>query len=376
MKKIMKRTMLLLTVGILGVFMTGCGGRKVTMDQILSIYWQGANGEGNAYVEFNETELSKAISGCDANDLNIPYEQRQEAYDKLTKFENNFTWSVDPQAGLSNGDKVSITVNYSKEMTKDLGISIETKSGKTFTKTVEDLPEAVLIDAFANYTPEFEGMSPCASFKSTTVSMNGAYVTYKVEDTTPIKVGDTITVRASYTAHEGHYKLKEETKEYTVDKIDKYLTKNEEISEDTLNKMKQEAQDEWDANYASNWDTSKEKAKAFTYIGNYFLTAKDPKTFNQNLCFLVYKVDVKNDSGSFSYYTYYKFTNLVEMADGTQSVDLSNCDSPSGSLFGPRFTYGDFYYGGYEKLDSLFNKEVVTNAGDYTYETTIKEEKQ
>lgn len=368
--------MLLLTVGILGVFMTGCGGRKVTMDQILSIYWQGANGEGNAYVEFNETELSKAISGCDANDLNIPYEQRQEAYDKLTKFENNFTWSVDPQAGLSNGDEVSITVNYSKEMTKDLGISIETKSGKAFTKTVEDLPEAVVIDAFANYTPEFEGMSPCASFKSTTVSMNGAYVTYKVEDTTPIKVGDTITVRASYTAHEGLYKLKEETKEYTVDKIDKYLTKNEQISEDTLNKMKQEAQDEWDAYYASDWDTSREKAKAFTYIGNYFLTAKDENIFNQNMCFLVYKVDVKNDSGSFSYYTYYKFTNLVEMADGTQSVDLSNCDSPSGSLFGPRFTYGDFYYGGYEKLDSLFNKEVVTNAGDYTYETTITEEKQ
>lgn len=144
------------------------------MDQILNIYWQGANEEGNAYVAFNETELSKAISGYDVNDLDIPYEQRQEAYDKLTKFKNNFTWSVDPQDGLSNGDEVSITVNYSKEMAKDLGISIEAKSGKAFTKTVEDLPEAVVIDAFANYTPEFEGMSPCASFKSTTVSMNGA----------------------------------------------------------------------------------------------------------------------------------------------------------------------------------------------------------
>lgn len=76
-------------------------------------------------------------------------------------------------------------------------------------------------------------------------------------------------------------------------------------------------------------------------------------------------------------YTYYKFEDIMLLADGTCSVDLSRgerCSKSIDSIYGEENFWGGFSaysYEGYKDLDSMFNNVVTKNVEEYAYENTV-----
>lgn len=68
------------------------------------------------------------------------------------------------------------------------------------------------------------------------------------------------------------------------------FVKLEEINEDSLAAMKQQAEDVYHAKAAQDWGEG-ESLESFSYLGNYLLTSKNSQ---KNYLFLVYKAQVRN----------------------------------------------------------------------------------
>lgn len=73
------------------------------------------------------------------------------------------------------------------------------------------------------------------------------------------------------------------------------------------------------------------------------------------------------------FYYYVCFNDIIKLADGTCTVDLNSYSVPSsGWGISERFEVDEYYYNGYENLDSLFNNCVVKKIENYQYTTTFK----
>ncbi len=88
---------------------------------------------------------------------------------------------------------------------------------------------------------------------------------------------------------------------------------------------------------------------------------------------MIFKVTVNDSEGTFNYYYYTKFKNLMVMPDGSISVDLSTAKGPQGSFLGGEgFNRNGLFYLGYEKIDSLFSACVTQYIDNYSYESSVE----
>ena len=83
------------------------------------------------------------------------------------------------------------------------------------------------------------------------------------------------------------------------------------------------------------------------------------------------------ESGQETYYTYYHYSDIMLLEDGTCSVDLSNGYMTNNSIesdYGKNGFFGaDFYrYKGYKDLDSMFNECVTKKISECNYESTVQ----
>ncbi len=168
-----------------------------------------------------------------------------------------------------------------------------------------------------------------------------------------------------------------------------YRKQLDSIPADMTEKLQQQANDGIQASCAS-WEEGNSLKEA-KLLGYYFLTGKEGFSANpQNELYLVYEVTANMtglkrggdgetmETGEETYYTYYRFSDIMLLADGTCSLDLS-----AGELCGNRiesdYGYYDFWVGasfyvfqGYKDLDSMFNDCVTKNIQNYNYETTVQ----
>ncbi|MDE6780652.1 MAG: hypothetical protein K2J40_04235 [Ruminococcus sp.] len=107
-----------------------------------------------------------------------------------------------------------------------------------------------------------------------------------------------------------------------------------------------------------------------------------------NELYLVYKMSANvtglkrhgdgqtQETGTEEYYTFYRYSDIVFLPDGTCSVDLSNGALTSNTIesdYGYYDLIAIFYnYKGYNDLDSMFNECVTQKIDRYNYESTIK----
>ena len=81
-------------------------------------------------------------------------------------------------------------------------------------------------------------------------------------------------------------------------------------------------------------------------------------------------------TGEEVYYTFYRYSDIVIMPDGTCSVDLSSgkiTDNRIESDYGYWNWFAVFYtFDGYKDLDSMFNDCITKKVDKYDYETTVK----
>lgn len=299
--------------------------------------------------------------------------------------------SLDQSYDLSNGDKVEYQWDCKDDIAKEY-FKVKLKYSDIKAK-VEGLEEAKVIDPFESVKLVYTGISPNGSARIENSSSDKVIknLYYGVEPGNGLKNGDKVVVKVNNAEDDNYYVenygviLSETEKEYTVEGLDCYAQSSSEIPDEIMDKMKKQAEDCF-YSQTTEW-VSEIKVSSIDYIGNYFLKPKFADGYNSynNCIYLVYKVDTDYENEfhqeNLSFYYYVQFTNIMILADGTCSVDLSSYTAPTNwNGFSHDYKWGDNWdekatlnFPGYEDLDSLFNKLITAVVSDYEYEDNVKE---
>lgn len=324
MKKTLKVVMLIAMLAVVLLSMTACGKTKLDITEGLTVVFDGADGSGRAEVEFIGSDddmppyMDKVLESknFDATD-----------WSDWMAINDAITYEIEPSSGLSNGDKVTVSINVNEAILENMGFSAK-DSEQTF--VVEGLAEVIIIDAFENFEITFTGISPSvyAEFAQNQV-INDFGVFYKIEEETPYRDGDTLTVRASIVDNE-YYKLKEETMQVTVSGVERYISSGEEILPETMQAMRDKADMLMADRFAVGAPTDYWQFGGYEYAGYVFMTLEEGRTARQaNKCYLVYTVNVNADGTPFTSTYYFEFNNILQHLDGTQDVDVEDYGRPS-----------------------------------------------
>lgn len=364
------------------VNMTGCGSKTFDVTSTAEISFKGYNGYGTCTLE-NEYEWINSVLDWYGDSIN----EMQQAKSEI-ELMDTVSYEIDKPENLSNGDTVTINVKIGSAA-DDYAFKL---TGESITATVEGLKEVEEFDPFENISVVYEGFAPEGTAKIKAESEDNA-IFYEVNKSTGLSNGDKITVTASSKYNMNQYAqlfgkvFSSAEKEFTVEGLASYASSIDEIPEDAKNKMLSQASDSIKADCAS-WKEGN-SLKSSEFIGYYFLKNKEgfeEEPYNELYC--VYKNtanmkgllrngDGKTEvTGEEVYYTFYRYSDIVIMPDGTCSVDLSSgkiTDNRIESDYGYWNWFAVFYtFDGYKDLDSMFNDCITKKSDKYDYETTVK----
>lgn len=373
-----KNLTILLSAAALLMF-TGCR-KEIDLNDYLEINTTGYDTAGTVQYELNIDDILK--DNPEAFDLESV--DSFQAIDVAVKLDDTFSGKLDKQKDLKNGDKVSFTWDKNidtKKLEKKYPVKFKYKN-KTI--KVDGLKETQKADPFEYVDVTFEGISPNGKMNvNSRLSQLGVSLSPSADKTTGLKNGD--TVKLSFGSDQLETKeafLKNGIipdaveKEYTVSGLASYAEKLDDIPKETMDKMDKQAMDILESK-TSSWSAKKLGTKL---LGNYMLTPKFNDDFNDknNYVYFIYSIEAQKDDSTpaFTYYYYTYYTNVMNLEDGTCSVDLSDAHIPEASFFwgvsGEGFKKDDLCYEGFENLDSLFSKHVTAKIDKYNYESTVK----
>lgn len=253
-------------------------------------------------------------------------------------FIDNIYFSPNKTEGLSNGDTVVITAEVGDYVLDEYNYVLAEKEKEY---TVEGLGEMSELDLFADLALDYSGTSPYASLSLRNASDNdfiNGYVYYEADKTSDIKNGDVITVTASvdpeYAADYG-YTIGATTMTYTVSGVDEYVSFYEDLSEEILTDMDEQAKDAietWSSNQES-WNSYKDlKVGKPEHVADCFLDLKDGISYDwsydfENAVYMCYKVKEtykENDKKQTEdVYLIISYEDFIKYDDGTIYVDLT-----------------------------------------------------
>lgn len=339
----------------------GIGKTKLDTTKELEVTFSGANGYGRAEIVSNRPWSSAVYK---------KYKKNADAEKYVSQIQRYITYSLaEDYTNLSNGDTVVVNVKVQKEALKNIGFSA--KEGKKEFK-VKGLTDAVVIDAFEGLTLEFEGIDPNGRIKSIPQNdIQGVRVNYSIDKTSNLTIGDVITVKASLQGgSDGQYVLAEESKTFTVEKLDKYIDDVAGISDSLLTKMKDQANDIRTSKNANDKNLTLGK---LDYKGMILLSSKGNSENVRTYC--VFETTVSaNDLEEQKYFWVVEFDNPIEKADGTQEVNVANGRERGESV---KFQKTDknksnVYVTGYESLADVKNDIIDKNAANFKASTNLK----
>lgn len=319
MKRTLKVVMLIAVLAVVLLSMTACGKTKIDVAEGMTVVFSGADGKGYAEISYPDSDDTP------------PY------IDKLLgekKFDAN-EWSawmmlaqaisceVEPSSGLSNGDKVTVTIDVDEAILENMDVSAKDQQ---LTFTVKGLTEVIVIDAFEDFEINFTGISPAAKAEfAQNKEVDGVTVSYKCDGNGYYKVGDVVTVTARIN-NSDYYALKETTKEFTVANIDKYITSSSELLPDTFERMKAEG-DAILADKIADWGYF--TYYGYEYVGYEFWGRQESNaSANVNYIYLYYKIRANDGVSDFDTYYFVRFSDVLQHADGKQEVDLTRYHYP------------------------------------------------
>jgi len=287
--------LVILTAIIFGVVNSG---KTIKLDKYLTIEAEGYDGYGKAKATIDWDAIEKKYG----SKVSFSSAARKEYGGLLSMMtpvdvmQDYVSVTLDQESGLSNGDVISYTWNIDEELSKYVNCKIKQKDGKF---KVTGLTEIGTFDAFADLTVEFTGIAPNRSANLNYTGSEMDSYDFACDKTNGLSNGDTVTVSIDDSKLEDYAgslgKIPAELeKEYQVEGLDSYITKNAEIDDSSLETMQKQAEDVYRASVARDWDEGS-SLEALTYIGNYLLSAKSSDSWNaNNYLFLVYKAQVRN----------------------------------------------------------------------------------
>lgn len=379
-----KNLLKIAAVASLSVVLTGCGRSDVNVNDYVTLEYEGYDSLGTAVCTIDfEKMIDENLKAFDLDE-----DSSDKAYNSVLKrLTENFSGELDKTTELSNGDK--ITFEWDKVDIEELEEIFPVKltvSDKSI--TVDGLEEPEKFDPFEFVTVTYEGIAPGGSVRINVESgLPVSGINFTADKSNGLSNGDKIKITASSYYDEledlciqyGMYPVNTE-KEYTVEGLSSYASKLADIPQESMDKLDAHAQDSFNAYVAQDWDDPSGML-GIKLIGNYFLAPKDPSiiTYTKNYVYFIYEITAKDPETEeeFTYYYYSSYTDVMILDDGTCSFDLGTLNTPSGSAFfgsvsGEGFIRGEYFYKGYEDLDTLFNKHVTANIDSYSYESTVE----
>ena len=365
-----------IVIGMINLLSGGVSSMSVTevdLNNYVGISYQGYDGYGTAQSEFYyddyQDSIEKALEGNGILDDENLTGQQKTLIDQL--FDMPFTYSIDKDSGLRNGDKVSVAFDIKDISFQDIGIELK---GETKAYEVSGLEPIQEIDPFENFSIEYSGTAP---FCSASWSGGLRELTYTLSKTENLRVGDTITVTVDYLGDNDFSEFTQKTgltltqteKTFTVQNVDTYAMSTTDISEAIRDKMDKVARDSMMSKVA-HWDNPS-SYKGMDFLGYYYLTPKKNDSWWGSHFYLysVYKVNVVEESGNvLSYYTYWQFEDPMILADGTCTCNLDQYEHCFNTIVSNNRAYN-----GYTTLEGIFNDCVSKNIEEYEYEDTVQE---
>ena len=379
--KLKQNIFLLIFTILLLLGLTGCGKKTVVLDDYLEFSSEGYDTKGTATVSFNyrkfEDEYGKKIKFKKKDERRKfikEYSLKSSISDAKLLISTCVKLELDEDSNLSNGDTVNAKFDCDNELAKEyFGVEF---SYSDVEFTVENLKKVDKFNPFDYIKVTFSGTSPNGymNIEKDTNRKELEYISFTADKTSGIQIGDKIKIKAECYLNDDEFVEKfgsiiEETEnEYKCDKLDHYITKIDEISDETMNELIVQGDSIFKAYVASSW-AKPENLGSVSYIGNYFLTLKPGMdSWYDNYLYLVYKVQATNVDPvqTVDYYYYVLFKDLKLLADGTYDIDINNYSTPS-----TNFYVGNYYYYGYQDLNSFISDNITANIDKYEYTTSI-----
>ena len=360
--------------------------RTINLNEYISFETEGYNGYGNVYPEIDwqkiQEKYDSKVKFTDA--FKEQFGEVTDAVSPIEVLQSYVSVDVESDGNLSNKDKVRYVWNINKEYSKYVKCNLKYKD-KTY--TVTGLEDVEKFDAFQDLEVSFKGAD---SEGSVSLEYTGSDLTaddFQTDATNgTLKNGDTIKVYLDESMADSYAesfgKVPEEwEKEYTVEGLYAYISSVEDIDDESMQKLQDQAVKEYKDHVDSSW-TDSESLQSLTYMGSYLLK---PKTGKGNELYLIYHAKVRdqysNSDGSYDQvndvYWYMHYGPVMADDEGNTQVDLSDYGTP-GNFFKIKTntkTNGIssmvWKYYGYPTLDDLYADVVTKNQKDYDVEDSV-----
>ena len=287
-------------------------------EDYITVTYEGYNSMGTAKVQINREEFQKVAYKAMGYAKNSKSDKAAEEYLELIY---GIDFQVD-KTNLSNGDEITIKVVADKDVMDDVDVILKDVE---FKYSVEGLKNVTMYDPFEDIKLNLSGFDGDVYFDWDYIGSEALDdYSFSCNDRYDHSIGDTVTLTID--SYDVEYLLEYHDivvtvteKTYTIDKANKYITSLDEISDDTLDAMKDDAEYEIEDEYDSYfYDCS---IDSYDYIGMYMFDKIDG---NNNYVYLIYEGTVSSDDDNFDPVTVYmavRFTTLIDKIDGTQTFD-------------------------------------------------------
>lgn len=357
---------------------------KINLQDYTKVAFDGYDGYGKATVEFDYEEFQEDFleeADIDVDELKDDFSDvdslsditnaltggAKSDYAKALKVFSNFSYQLNKEDSLKNGDEIKVTYKFDNDAANELGIELK---GEDLSKKVSGLDKVKEMNPFDDIEVKFEGTAPNATASVEITNTKSKLETYQfsLSSSNGLAVGDKVTVTVDYEEEsfisKYGFKLSETSKEYTCEDVDAYLTKAEEVDNTALENMKKQTSDVIASYFAEKKDYITQSN--LKYVGYYMLTKKDTDSWGDfNQVYLVYSAKVKSKEKKFKEKVVYfpvKYTELIKYKDGTVYVDTN-----STSIEGQTDLEFDWWnhVAGYTDKAKLKNDLVTAQLGSY-----------
>ena len=194
--------------------------QKIDAQNLFAFSYKGVNGKGTAvgYLNCSEADPNGYWGDSEYSDY-FSYDQEDllKAFDKASNYEEAYKMrsallekskgeydlkvKLSKDSELSNGDKITCTVEYDEEELTDALIKLENTE---FEVEVSGLVDGEDFDLWAGFDPKFTGMEERGELDNSTMKGTYPFVRYYVTDGNSynLKNGDTLTVQATLATYD------------------------------------------------------------------------------------------------------------------------------------------------------------------------------